>query len=224
MYDATPPTLSGLGAVGGDKSVAVVWHTDGASVEVLRVPGIEEPASIVFAGPGDGFVDTRVGNGTAYTYRVTVRDLAGNASTQSVVAVPAGPDAAPAAGNSPVTVLGTIPPAGAPKSRRLRPAPRSVVPAGHAPLLRWPASKRAGYYNVQLYRNGRKVLSGWPNRPRYHLKLRWTYKSTQRRLRPGRYRWMVWPGLGPRVQATYGRRMVNSTFVVSRLPPPTGVR
>jgi hypothetical protein len=224
MYDATPPAISGLTAVGGDKSVAVVWSTDAASAEVLRVPGVGEPASIVFAGSSNGFVDRQVHNGTTYTYRVTVRDLAGNASTQSLVVVPGAPDAAPGAGESPVTVLETIPPTVVPKRPRIRPAPRSVLFAGQAPLLRWPASKRARYYNVQLYRNGRKILSVWPSRPRYHLKLRWTYKDTQRRLRPARYRWMVWPGLGTRARATYGKRIVNSTFVVRRFPSPIGTR
>jgi hypothetical protein len=224
MYDATPPALTALAAVAGDQSVAVVWSTDGASAEVLRVPGIGEPASIVFAGSSDGFVDKQVRNGTAYTYRVTVRDPASNASTRSVVVVPGAPDAAPAAAGSPVTTLGTIPPAVPPKASRIRPAPRSVLFAGHAPLLRWPLSKQARYYNVQLYRSGRKILSAWPNRPRYRLKLRWTYKDTLRRLRPGRYRWMVWPGLGPRATATYGKRIVNSSFVVRRFPRPNSTR
>jgi hypothetical protein len=74
----------------------------------------------------------------------------------------------------------------------------------------------AHYYNVQLFRKGRKILSVWPTRTRYQLKRRWTYQGKLRRLIPGKYRWLVWPGFGPRSKADYGRRMGPSTFHVRR--------
>src|SRR5262249_26095418 len=43
------------------------------------------------------------------------------------------------------------------------PAAGSVLTA--PPLLRWRAVRRAGYYNVQVYRNGHRILSFWPSRP-----------------------------------------------------------
>jgi hypothetical protein len=54
---------------------------------------------------------------------------------------------------------------------------------------------------VQLFRNRRKILSAWASRPRYRLKLRWSHGGERRRLAPGRYRWAVWPGFGPRSRA-----------------------
>ena len=80
--------------------------------------------------------------------------------------------------------------------------------------------RAARYYNVQLFRNRRKVLSAWPSRPRYRLGRHWSYRGERRRLAPGRYRWAVWPGFGPRSRADYGRRMGPSTFVVRRARPP----
>lgn len=100
--------------------------------------------------------------------------------------------------------------------RLIAPSARAVVMAGRAPLLRWTPVRGARYYNVQLLRNGRKVLSAWPLRPRYRLKLRWTYGGERRRLAPGRYRWVVWGGFGPRSSADYGRRMGPSRFEVRR--------
>jgi hypothetical protein len=64
---------------------------------------------------------------------------------------------------------------------------------------------------------GRKILTAWPRLPRFRLKQRWTYRGDAYRLSPGRYRWLVWPGFGPRSKADYGRRMGPSTFVVRRV-------
>jgi Ca2+-binding RTX toxin-like protein len=96
----------------------------------------------------------------------------------------------------------------------IAPSAGAVVRAGRPPLLRWTPVRSARYYNVQLFRNRHKVLSAWPSRPRYRLKPRWSYRGRQRRLAPGRYRWAVWPGFGPRSRADYGRRMGPSTFEV----------
>jgi hypothetical protein len=75
----------------------------------------------------------------------------------------------------------------------------------------------ARYYNLQLWRRGRKILSVWPARPRYQLKRRWRYGGRSWRLGPGRYRWFVWPGFGPRPKADYGRRIGPGRFRVARL-------
>ena len=91
-----------------------------------------------------------------------------------------------------------------------------MLRAGASPLLQWPRVERASYYNVQLFRGGRKILSAWPKRTQYRLKARWTYRGERRRLGPGRYRWMVWPGYGKRSKANFGKRIVSSTFQVKR--------
>jgi hypothetical protein len=221
-YDATAPAVTGLVAEAGDGSVSLNWLTspDTTSVEVVRTPGLRsEPASVVFRGPGAGFVDRQVVNGTQYAYEVRVRDAAGHSGARTVTCSPVAPPAAPATAST-TSAVPSAPAAPAPPSVAARdssgiaPAPGSVLVAGSRPLLEWPAVRRARYYNVQLFRDGRKVLSAWPEQPRLRLKLRWTYRGERQRLRPGRYRWMVWPGYGPRPKADYGKRIVRSTFEI----------
>jgi hypothetical protein len=73
---------------------------------------------------------------------------------------------------------------------------------------------RRGYYNVQLYRGTRKVLSIWPTRPRLRLHRRWRYGGMTRRLAPGVYRCFVWPGYGRRTARRYGSLIGTRRFVV----------
>jgi hypothetical protein len=221
MYDATPPTLTDLTALIGNGTITLSWHAgaDTASVEVVRTPGIGAPSSVVYGGPGEGFVDQFVTDGTPYTYRVTVRDGVGNADSQTLVAVPGAPQPAPTgspAENAPLAA-GHAGAADGVQGRTL-PAARAVFRAGQAPLLRWAAPPQARYYNVQLFRGDRKILSVWPSHPRYQLKRRWTFRGQTQRLVAGRYRWMVWPGFGQRSEATYGKRLVSRRFDVRRRP------
>jgi hypothetical protein len=204
-YDATPPPLSGLAASAGDRTVGLSWRTtrDAQAVEVVRTPGVGTPAaSVVFRGPGTSFIDGRVENGVRYAYDVRVRDAAGNASDATVSALPKAPP-------SPVTA--------GPRRRLLAPSPGAVFTYGRRPYLRWTPVRRAGYYNVQLRRNGRKILSAWPSKARYLLRLRWSYRGKRYRLAPGRYSWVVWPGFDPRSRADYGRRLGPRKFVVRRV-------
>ena len=82
------------------------------------------------------------------------------------------------------------------------------------PLLVWQRVPGATYYNVQIFRNGRKVLSSWPRRNRLALRSKWSFGGTRQQLVPGRYRWYVWPGSGPRTRARYGRLLGANAFVV----------
>jgi hypothetical protein len=92
-----------------------------------------------------------------------------------------------------------------------------IVRAGRPPLLRWTPVRGADYYNVQLSRRGRKILSVWPGRAHYQVKRKWKYGGRKWRLAAGRYRWIVWPGFGKRSKADYGRRIGPSMFrVVAR--------
>ena len=81
-----------------------------------------------------------------------------------------------------------------------------------APVLQWAKVTRATYYNVQLWRNGRKILSRWPTRPAYELRMRWRYGGRIRNLRDGTYLWYVWPGFGDRERGRYGRMLGSATF------------
>jgi hypothetical protein len=90
-----------------------------------------------------------------------------------------------------------------PKSALL--APRSGARVhGHA-VLRWSKIPGASYYNVQLWYRGHKILTAWPAT---------SSLTTPSGLRPGRYTWIVWPGIGARSADHYGRMIGRGTFVV----------
>ena len=85
------------------------------------------------------------------------------------------------------------------------------------PTLAWARAKRASYYNVQLIRAGRRVLSAWPARTSFRLRRTWLYKGRRYRLQPGVYRWYVWPGYGRISAARYAPRPLgSSSFVVTK--------
>jgi hypothetical protein len=112
-----------------------------------------------------------------------------------------------------------LPLALAPAAHGVRPRPGAVVTS--PPLLNWRSVSSADRYNVQLWRDGRKILSRFPVRSRLQLDSRWSYRGRDYRLSPATYRWYVWPWLGRR----YGRLRVNSSFIMVRPPrnvsPPT---
>ena len=162
-------------------------------VELVRSPGINGAKStIVYRGNGAAFVDKTVKAGVRYRYEISVADLAGNVTTKAVTAATA-----------------------AKKSTSLlAPAAGAVVKV--PPLLRWKPVAKASFYNVQLYRNGRKVLSTWPGAAKLKLKRTWTYAGKRYRLQPGVYKWFVWGARGTRAKPVYGSVLGSSTFTVKR--------
>ncbi len=193
QYDATAPALAKTEAK-IDKGVARIgWDRAGdvVEVELLRSPGINGAKStIVYQGKGAAFVDKTVKAGIRYRYDISVEDVAGNVTTKAVTAT-AGKAAALYA-----------------------PAAGTVVSA--PPLLRWKPVAKATFYNVQLYRNGVKVLSTWPGSPRLRLSKAWTYGGKKQRFGPGSYRWYVWGARGTRAKPVYGAVLGSSTFTVKR--------
>lgn len=113
----------------------------------------------------------------------------------------------------------SVPPNASSSVRRSLPRPGAVLST--PPLLRWRPVAGARLYNVQVWRDGRKVLSRWPTRPRFQLRWAWTYSGHRYRLRPAVYQWYVWPWFGSR----YGRLRVRSYFIRGVVPtniePPT---
>jgi large repetitive protein len=95
-------------------------------------------------------------------------------------------------------------------------SPKAGARTMRPPLLVWRRVKKARYYNVQVFRGSRKVLSGWPTRTRLQLRAQWKYLGRKQRLVPGRYRWYVWPGYGAPSGQRYGPLLGQSTFVVAR--------
>jgi hypothetical protein len=82
------------------------------------------------------------------------------------------------------------------------------------PLLSWRRRHHARYYNVQLLRGRKEVFSAWPRRTHLALPGSWRFAGRRRQLAPGRYRWYVWPGFGPRSARRYGRLAARGHFTV----------
>jgi hypothetical protein len=83
------------------------------------------------------------------------------------------------------------------------------------PRLRWRRVKGADYYNVQLFRGKRKILSVWPHRNGFQLRRSWMYRGKKRVLAAGAYQWYVWPGFGPRKQRRYGKLIAHRRFKIA---------
>ena len=130
-FDGNPPGVSDLKLIAGDRRLDLSWATtaDVASVEVARTPGVGTAApSVVFGGPGTSFRDERVENGVRYTYKVTVRDIAGQPREHEVTGAPVAPPPTPVA-----TPTSPTPPASGqpPRSRRLlAPLPGATIDIG----------------------------------------------------------------------------------------------
>lgn len=182
-YDATAPALTGVTAtLGADDRPTVAWTpaTDAQTVTLTRQPGA---VTLLDRAPATtrSFTDAALAAGTTNTYTITLADAAGNATT------------ATASASAPAAVAAKTKAKAKSKATTTR------------PTLRWRTRPGARYYNFQLYRNGRKVLSAWPTRPHYTLRASWRLNRKTYKLTAGRYRWYVWPGYGPRSRHRYGR-------------------
>jgi hypothetical protein len=188
-YDATAPTVQQVRTASGDGVVRVTWAVADATVaELWRSPGVGgEEQSVVARGTDGNVLERKLRNGRRYDYRLLAVDEAGNLATRTFSATP-GP-------------------------RLLAPAAGARVDA--PPMLRWTSVRGADYYNVQLFRGRRKLLSVWPTRPRLKLERAWRFGGHRRALKPGRrYRWLVWPGRGKRARNDYGQLIGSATFTV----------
>jgi hypothetical protein len=189
-----PGGVTDVRATAGNRSVLVRWRSpsdrDFDRVVMTRASsGVAE--RIIYSGRGEQFADRSVRNGIRYIYELRSLDRSGNASAG--VRFAATPKALPLF------------------------SPRPNARVASAPMLRWAAVRGASYYNVQLYRGSRKVLSAWPRANRLKLRPRWTFLGQRERLAPGVYHWFVWPGRGLRSRPSYGPVLGQSSFVV--VPP-----
>ncbi len=193
-YDAHPPVLSSVSVESGDGANIVRWRasSDAVATAVRRIArGARGPGKRVFRGGGSRFVDRGITNGLEYRYVVQAYDRAHNRSKQvSKLALPK------------VVTL-----------RRLSYVPRVAGP----PTLRLPRVRGATYYHVQLFRRSTRLLAAWPVRPWLALRGTWTYAGRRYRLRPGRYRWYAWAGLGARRAGRYDQ-LGRADFRVIRTP------
>ncbi len=140
-------------------------------------------------GPTDG---TLLAAGTART--LTRQQAAGSTAYYAVFAQDA-------VGNTSGAAVVTV---AIPKLGRV--APLAGTEVRGAVHLSWTAVKRATYYNVQVYIGKKLVAQAWPTGTR------WTLPT--KGLKAGkRYTWYVWPGIGARRPARYGKLIGSSTFV-----------
>ncbi len=188
-YDATAPKLAAVEAKLTKGVARLGWKkpADAVLVRIDRIPGVNGAKKTrVYRGNGQAFVDRTVRKGVRYRYEVTAADAAGNVAAAAVTAAALSALYAP---NNGAVVRGPV-------------------------RLAWQPAERARYYNVQLYRNGVKILSSWPQKPSFRIARTWRYLGKQRSLEPGLYRWFVWPALGTRAQPRFGRPLGSSTFRV----------
>jgi hypothetical protein len=196
-YDTTAPTLTDVTATLAGTAATVRWSpaADVAQVSVARRPGdAAAPARALLdgaAGTTREATDGPLAPGAAYTWTITAADAAGNAAV--------------------ATATATVPPATAAASANHRRARKAAA----LRALRWRARPGAEYYNLQLFRNGRKILSAWPTTNHYTLRTRWTYRGHRHHLVAGRYRWYAWAGYGARSRHRYGTKPARG---VVRMP------
>jgi hypothetical protein len=93
------------------------------------------------------------------------------------------------------------------------PAPGARLTA--PPVLRWRAVPRARFYNVQIYRAGRKILTAWPETSRFSMRLRWRHGGRTIRLTPGVYTWYVWPAFRTNGRSAFGSLLGQSSFRIT---------
>jgi hypothetical protein len=197
-YDATPPTVTPLPSNSPDGQVKLTWTASPDAVEytVTRSPGRDGPApSTVYSGPNQTYTDNNVAQATTYTYTITASDAAANSSSVVMIAIPGGSQ----------MVLGTRETGSSPSK------PRRALPR-----LRWRRVRHADYYNVQVFRGRRKILSAWPAGTHLQLRERWTFRGKRFRLTTGRYHWYAWPGFGSRRAHRYGRMICHRRFTVPK--------
>jgi hypothetical protein len=188
--DRTPPgNVRNVAKSVGYRKLRLRWRSpsDRDFHHVLVVVGKnpkKPPATPVYRGRGTRYVDSKFKNGFYHRYAITSYDRAGNASRKVTLVV------------RPDVLL----------------KPRAGTRVRKAPLLDWASVPRATYYNVQLYRGSRKILSAWPGRSRLKLRPTWSYEDAVNRLSKGTYRWYVWPGFGRRSLVRYGQLLGQGSF------------
>ena len=192
--DTTPPgNVRNLKARALSRAVLLTWglprDADLDHVTITRAKAGAGSASVaVYSGKGTRFRDKGLTNYVQYRYLVVTYDRAQNHGAG--VSATAYPQAA----------YLVSPADGA----------RVKVPV----RLVWRRFSNASFYNVQLYRGTRKLLSAWPTKPALSLARRWKYKGATQTLTSGVYRWYVWPAFGSRARPNYGGLLGQRSFVV----------
>lgn len=99
----------------------------------------------------------------------------------------------------------TVPPASTSEGEtvpqpRIDPAPRATGPEPQR--FAWAPVPDASGYHVELFRGSSKVFEAETRRPSVTVPARWSFDGRSDSLRPGDYRWYVWPLVSGRRAAT----------------------
>jgi hypothetical protein len=189
--DTVPPeATTELRRAVGYGRVQLRWKnpsaTDFDHVELyVSIGRRSQPRTLLYTGRAQAYSNTRFKNGLFYRYRIVSVDHAKNTSRGATTSISA-------------SLLLTSPADGGAVQR--------------PPMLRWTPVRHAKFYNVQLYRAGKKILSAWPAKPHQTLPRRWTYRGRSVTLKPGIFVWYVWPAFGSMPNPRYGQLLGRSSF------------
>jgi HYR domain len=182
VVDTNPPlSVRGLRTSFGDSWIGLSWRKH-SEVDFDRVvisrrrAGTSHWNRIATVRRSTALRDPNVRNDVRYVYALRSIDRVGNRSATAKVEGRA--------------------------SRILGPAYDAVRSA--PPLIDWAPVRRATYFNMQLWYQGRKVLSVWPGKSSYRLRSDWIYAGRHHTLLSGRYLVYVWPGFGAKAAVRYG--------------------
>jgi hypothetical protein len=228
-----PGAIDGLSATVAEGGVALAWTEpvdfDRAGVTIFRKAGqtvpttADEPVGTFPEGVTTA-IDPNVQPGATYTYAAFPYDRdnppnLGPPVLSSPVTVPAPPVqiAPPPASPSPSPTPTT--PAPQPQSKKTITTSKLVLPSsstlikGTKTRLRWKRNGRAAYYNVQLFKGRRKLMSTFPSAAS-------TFIPATLLRATGTYRLLIWSGLGARTLGRYERTpWVTKTLTVRTKAP-----
>ena len=187
-----PPNVGVVGVAALDGTLVLTWQPPPGCdhVVVTRSNSDGSAEKVVYSGEGSRYEDQGLENGIEYRYVIRCVDASGNRSAGvAIVAVP---------------------------HRNMLRSPKDGAALKKPPKLVWGRDAEADYYNLQLLRNNVRIFAAWPTKATFALKKGWKYQGRKYALRPGRYEWFVWPGFGPRKDATYGTLLGARSFVILR--------
>jgi HYR domain len=192
VVDRTSPLpVVGFSARAGYRIVKLSW-TKPIDVDYERVriwrkrAGTNDWKRLADRVRADWFSDDTVSNHVLYVYRIRSFDHAGNRSTARVVSA------------WPTPILW----------------PKYDAVVHSPPVVDWRSVRNATYYNMQLWRDGRKLLSVWPLGSRYRLRSSWTFNGKRHLLSGGRVTVYVWAGFGPKAAVRYGPLYGRTRFTL----------
>ncbi len=94
------------------------------------------------------------------------------------------------------------------------PGTRTVTTSQRAPVLTWRPVSGASFYAVRLFRGDVRILDLWPSTTHVRVPASWVYGGADFKLRPGRYRWYVYPGIGNPSRLRLGKLAEAGALVV----------